>query len=49
MTITENGVETKERWDPGVQSYAGMGYWNPDYVPRKPTCWRCSAWHRRTA
>ncbi|MDO5683420.1 MAG: form I ribulose bisphosphate carboxylase large subunit [Propionibacteriaceae bacterium] len=22
------------RWDPGVQSYAGMGYWNPDYVPK---------------
>jgi ribulose-bisphosphate carboxylase large chain len=35
MTITENGVETKERWDPGVQSYAGMGYWNPDYVPKE--------------
>ena len=34
MTITENGAETKERWDPGVQSYAGMGYWNPDYVPK---------------
>lgn len=28
---SENG---KERWDPGVQSYAGMGYWNPDYVPK---------------
>jgi ribulose-bisphosphate carboxylase large chain len=25
---------TKERWDPGVQSYAGMGYWNPDYEPK---------------
>jgi ribulose-bisphosphate carboxylase large chain len=25
---------TKDRWDPGVQSYAGMGYWNPDYVPK---------------
>jgi len=23
----------KDRWDPGVQSYAGMGYWNPDYEP----------------
>jgi ribulose-bisphosphate carboxylase large chain len=38
MTITENGEltgeKTKERWDPGVQSYAGMGYWNPDYVPK---------------
>lgn len=22
------------RWDPGVQSYAGMGYWNPDYIPK---------------
>jgi len=28
---SQNG---KERWDPGVQSYAGMGYWNPDYVPK---------------
>jgi ribulose-bisphosphate carboxylase large chain len=34
MTIGEATVETKERWDPGVQSYAGMGYWNPDYVPK---------------
>jgi ribulose-bisphosphate carboxylase large chain len=34
MTVTENGEQTKERWDPGVQSYAGMGYWNPDYVPK---------------
>ncbi len=34
MTITENGEQTKERWDPGVQSYAGMGYWNSDYVPK---------------
>src|SRR5689334_3425830 len=34
MTITENGQETKERWDPGVQSYAGMGYYNADYVPK---------------
>jgi len=24
----------KDRWDPGVQSYAGMGYWNPDYEPK---------------
>ena len=31
MTIIENGAKPKERWDPGVQSYAGMGYWNPDY------------------
>ena len=23
------------RWDPGVQSYAGMGYWNPDYIPKE--------------
>ena len=28
--------QTKQRWDPGVQSYAGMGYWQPDYVI-KPT------------
>lgn len=26
---------TKERWDPGVQSYAGMGYWNADYEPKE--------------
>jgi len=25
---------TKDRWDPGVQSYAGMGYYAPDYVPK---------------
>ena len=23
-----------ERWDPGVRSYAGMGYWAPDYLPK---------------
>src|SRR6266536_3422287 len=34
MTIIEDGAQAKERWDPGVQSYAGMGYWNPDYVPK---------------
>src|SRR5215203_4080377 len=34
MTIIEDGAKAKERWDPGVQSYAGMGYWNPDYVPK---------------
>ncbi|MQA61350.1 MAG: ribulose-bisphosphate carboxylase large subunit [Actinophytocola sp.] len=32
MTISEE--ETKQRWDPGVQSYAGMGYYNADYVPK---------------
>ena len=31
MVNNENGPG---RWDPGVQSYAGMGYWNPDYVPK---------------
>ncbi|WP_425310509.1 form I ribulose bisphosphate carboxylase large subunit [Ammonicoccus fulvus] len=31
MANTESGPG---RWDPGVQSYAGMGYWNPDYVPK---------------
>ncbi|CAN5417886.1 form I ribulose bisphosphate carboxylase large subunit [soil metagenome] len=25
---------TKKRWDPGVQSYAGMGYYSPDYEPK---------------
>ena len=35
MTMIEDErPATKERWDPGVQSYAGMGYWNPDYVPK---------------
>jgi ribulose-bisphosphate carboxylase large chain len=23
-----------DRWDPGVHSYASMGYYNPDYVPK---------------
>ena len=46
MTVTETGSRppavddesegTKGRWTPGVQSYAGMGYWNPDYEV-KPT------------
>ncbi|MEU4290645.1 form I ribulose bisphosphate carboxylase large subunit [Kribbella sp. NPDC026596] len=35
MTTSENGHKPKERWDPGVQSYAGMGYWNPDYEPKE--------------
>jgi ribulose-bisphosphate carboxylase large chain len=26
--------QTKERWDPGVQSYASMGYYAPDYQPK---------------
>jgi ribulose-bisphosphate carboxylase large chain len=25
---------TQSRWDPGVHSYASMGYWAPDYVPK---------------
>ncbi|MDQ3165742.1 MAG: form I ribulose bisphosphate carboxylase large subunit [Actinomycetota bacterium] len=25
---------TKKRWDPGVQSYAGMGYYAADYEPK---------------
>jgi ribulose-bisphosphate carboxylase large chain len=29
-----NGQE-KDRWDPGVQSYASMGYWQPDYEPKE--------------
>ena len=24
----------KDRWDPGVHSYASMGYYNPDYEPK---------------
>ena len=35
MTTIETSTEIKERWDPGVQSYAGMGYWNPDYEPKE--------------
>jgi ribulose-bisphosphate carboxylase large chain len=35
VTITEDGTRAKERWDPGVQSYAGMGYWNSDYIPKE--------------
>jgi ribulose-bisphosphate carboxylase large chain len=31
---TRNGE--RERWDPGVHSYAAMGYYQPDYIP-KPT------------
>jgi len=25
---------TQDRWDPGVHSYASMGYYNPDYEPK---------------
>ena len=28
-----NGTKP-DRWDPGVHSYASMGYYNPDYVPK---------------
>ena len=35
MTLIDDTQETKGRWDPGVQSYAGMGYWNPDYVVKE--------------
>ena len=24
----------KDRWDPGVQTYASMGYYAPDYEPK---------------
>ncbi|CAN5376131.1 form I ribulose bisphosphate carboxylase large subunit [soil metagenome] len=30
--MTEGAI--KNRWDPGVQSYAGMGYYNADYEPQ---------------
>jgi ribulose-bisphosphate carboxylase large chain len=36
MASSSLNGQTKDRWDPGVQSYAGMGYWQPDYVI-KPT------------
>src|SRR3954470_13578466 len=32
MTVVGQTEKTKGRWDPGVQSYAGMGYWAPDYA-----------------
>src|SRR3954453_18842254 len=32
MTAVGQTENTKGRWDPGVQSYAGMGYWAPDYA-----------------
>ncbi|MBA3741728.1 ribulose-bisphosphate carboxylase large subunit [Sporichthya sp.] len=35
MTHEHNGTEPR-RWDPGVHSYASMGYYAPDYEP-KPT------------
>ncbi len=34
MTATADGT-TKDRWDPGVQSYASMGYYNADYQPKE--------------
>ena len=30
-TVADESEKKKGRWAPGVQSYAGMGYWNPDY------------------
>src|SRR3954466_14329661 len=45
MAHAENGMGANgagpadsepERWDPGVHSYASMGYYAPDYLP-KPT------------
>jgi len=35
MTVVDRPTETQGRWDPGVQSYAGMGYWNADYQPKE--------------
>ena len=36
MTLVDHPeAATKDRWDPGVQSYASMGYWNPDYQPKE--------------
>src|SRR5882762_10546199 len=35
MAQGHNGSEP-QRWDPGVHSYASMGYYAPDYEP-KPT------------
>ncbi|MDV3220605.1 form I ribulose bisphosphate carboxylase large subunit [Intrasporangium sp.] len=34
MDFHDDTPTSPQRWDPGVQSYAGMGYWNPDYVPK---------------
>ncbi len=33
MTDGRNGA-TRERWDPGVNTYASMGYYDADYVPK---------------
>ncbi|MEZ5729965.1 MAG: form I ribulose bisphosphate carboxylase large subunit [Burkholderiaceae bacterium] len=42
-------TDTKKRYSAGVLKYAQMGYWQPDYQPRKPTCWRCSGSRHRKA
>jgi hypothetical protein len=33
----------RDRWTSGVTPYAEMGYWDPDYEPRTPTCCAPSA------
>jgi len=33
-TATDADHDREQRWDPGVHSYASMGYYAPDYVPK---------------
>jgi ribulose-bisphosphate carboxylase large chain len=32
--IAAGGLAAQDRWDPGVQSYASMGYYDADYQPK---------------
>ena len=35
MSVTvQDDSATQDRWDPGVHSYASMGYYAPDYIPK---------------
>ena len=35
MSVTvHDDPATQDRWDPGVHSYASMGYYAPDYIPK---------------
>ncbi len=33
--VTLGQLDREQRWDPGVRSYASMGYYDPDYVPKE--------------
>ena len=41
MASEPNETDGPGRWDPGVQSYAGMGYWNAEYVPKDTDVLAC--------